>query len=66
MIEEHLSEEDKNKIELVLNAAKDFKTLFEDALDSLKDDLLHFYSLTRNKFSSALSEITSIANKTRE
>lgn len=66
VIEQTLSESDKKKIQVILHVAKDFKALCEEALETFKEDLLGFYSLAKQKFAHALSDIKTVSVKTRE
>jgi hypothetical protein len=69
ILEETLSEEDKNRIKIVLDVAKDMKSLCKEAVDTLKSDLMEFYNIGKSKWEKALDELTKVSHsptKTRE
>jgi hypothetical protein len=57
---EILDEDDKKRIDVVLNVAKDIKTLCKEAVDTLKNDLQQFYNIGKSKWQEALTEINKL------
>lgn len=58
ILEHGLSEADKKRLKIVMEATKDFKTICEETIHHFRDDLIDFYQKTKRKFSDAFSEIT--------
>lgn len=58
ILELDLNEMDKKRLNMVMEATNDFKTIKEENIQYFREDLIDFYQKTKKKFANALSEIT--------
>lgn len=64
LIEANLGEDDRKRIQVILNIAKDLRSLCKEAIETLKNDLLEFYTIAKNKFTQAINEMNKLASNT--
>lgn len=62
ILKENMNEDDRKRLQNVLDLSKDIKSLCKEAIDTLKLDLMAFYNMSKNKFSAAINEITNITS----
>jgi hypothetical protein len=55
-----LSEEDKERISIILNLTNDIKDLCKDGVEMVKTDVNFFYKLIKNKWETAINDIKDI------
>lgn len=68
VLEENMNDDDRERMQSVLNISKDIKSLCKEAIDTLKIDLMAFYNLGKSKFTNAIEElgkITSLNSETK-
>ena len=55
-----LSEEDKERISIILNLTNDIKELCKDGVDMVKTDVSFFYKLIKSRWEQAIDDIKDI------
>lgn len=65
ILELDLNEIDKKRLQIIMEATNDLKTICQDNIKNFREDLIDFYQKTKKKFADALSEITDTNEKSK-